>query len=75
MSKFRYYMDKAKGLLKDRKPMSSTRKNLKRAKKSFYQTGAGGESRNLPLNPKTAIGKQQESNRRKKQQMYEADKY
>ncbi len=65
--KFKSILDRAKAMLRARKPMSSTRKKLKRAKTGFNQPGAGGEYRNLRANPDSGIGKLQEHNRRQKE--------
>ncbi len=62
-----------KRMLSGRKPMSATRKKLKRAKKMYQQKGPAGEQRGYRVSEKSPVGKIQARNRRTKQMLDELD--
>lgn len=65
-------MKKARGMLTGRKPMSATRKKMKRAKK-YMAKGPAGEQRDYPVTEKSPVGKLQAKSRRTQAMLDELD--
>lgn len=64
-------VNRARSYLKGRKPMSGTRKKMKRAAKKYKAGGEAGEKRGYKVDRKSPIGKLQARNKRMKEMMDE----